>query len=90
MFAVVRAADLETRNAGEVTIVHQPSAGRVHVLNRTAADILEFCSVPVTAQAVAAFVCDRYEVAAGQASGDVDSIVATLASLGLLREAGVA
>lgn len=50
---------LEIRAAGDETLVHDPRAGRVHVLNATAGLVLTLCDGTRTRAAIAAALRER-------------------------------
>lgn len=52
-------AGLEIRPAGDETLVHDPAAGRVHVLNATAGLVLSLCDGTRTRAAIASALRER-------------------------------
>ena len=57
----------------------------VHVLNKTAAHIWEMCDGNCKPDAIAASLCERFDVTFEEASADVRDIVEKFKEIGLLK-----
>jgi Coenzyme PQQ synthesis protein D (PqqD) len=79
------AADLEYRTAGNDVIVHDPVHERVHVLNRTAAYVLQSCDGCRSAEAIAEELSARTGVPNARTFPDVQRALAEFRALELVR-----
>jgi pyrroloquinoline quinone biosynthesis protein D len=82
-----KADDLEIRTVGDEVLVHHVSAQKVHVLNRTAGQILELCDGQRTAADIVDSLCSATSADRDMVSRDVDGMLAEFAKLGLVRSA---
>jgi len=76
---------LEISIAGDEMLVHDPSNGKVHVLNATAGKVLELCDGSRTAAEIAVGVANAFMVETERVRPDIDSILAEFTNLGLLQ-----
>jgi Coenzyme PQQ synthesis protein D (PqqD) len=82
-----KADDLEIRAVGEEVLVHHVSAQKVHILNRTAGQILELCDGQRTREEIVESICAGTTADRATVSRDVDGMLAEFAKLGLVRQA---
>jgi Coenzyme PQQ synthesis protein D (PqqD) len=80
-----KADDLEIRAVGEEVLVHHASAQKVHILNRTAGQILELCDGKRTPDEIVESICSATNADRATVSRDVDGMLAEFAKLGLVR-----
>lgn len=80
-----KADDLEIRTVGEEVLVHHLSAQKVHILNRTAGEILELCDGQRSAGEIADSICGSTNADRSEVGRDVDSMLAEFAQLGLVH-----
>jgi PqqD family protein of HPr-rel-A system len=76
---------LEISVAGDEMLVHDPSNGKVHVLNATAGKVLELCDGSRTVAEIAVAVANAFMVDTERVRPDVDSILEDFTKLGLLQ-----
>ena len=76
---------LEISVAGDETLVHDPSNGKVHVLNATAGKVLELCDGTRTASEISVGVANAFMVDTDRVRADIDAIIADFTKLGLLQ-----
>ncbi|MDQ6930480.1 MAG: PqqD family protein [Candidatus Eremiobacteraeota bacterium] len=79
-----RCQELEFRKVGDETIVHDKTNEKIHVVNQTAADILEFCSKKSTAE-LADFMRGRYDIGNTDVEEDVREILDVFVEKGLVQ-----
>ena len=79
------AIDLEYRTAGNDVVVHDAVHERVHVLNKTAAYILQSCDGRRTARAIAADLSSRTGATNACTLPDVERMLGELRALELVR-----
>ncbi len=77
--------DLEYRLAGNDVVVHDPQHERVHVLNKTAAYILQSCDGRRAAQAIADDLSRRTGVPSARVLLDVERTLGEFRALELVR-----
>ena len=78
-----KADDLEIRTVGEEVLVHHVSAQKVHILNRTAGQILDLCDGRRTSQDIAESIAQATGADRDQVGRDVDGMLAEFEKLGL-------
>jgi hypothetical protein len=79
-----KADDLEIRTVGEEVLVHHVSAQKVHILNRTAGQILDLCDGRRTSQDIAESIAQATGADRAQVGRDVDGMLAEFEKLGLV------
>lgn len=79
-----KADDLEIRSVGEEVLVHHLSAQKVHILNRTAGQILELCDGQRTSADIVDSICKETSADRATVSRDVDGLLAEFRNLGLV------
>lgn len=73
------------REIGNETMLYNPEAGNVHIINKTAAFIWNLCNGCRSPGEMADLLHDAYEVAEDtDLAGDVEEILNSLADLGVL------
>jgi hypothetical protein len=77
----LRAQSLEVQEAGEDVLVHDPQRQKIHVLNASAAKVLQACDGRTSLQEIAERIAPQY---AARAYADVVRIVEEFRRLGLL------
>ena len=77
--------NLEIRVVGGEYLVHDQKNRKVHVLNMTAAKILELCDGSRSNDDIARLICDETHAEMEQVTGDVTAIVSQFAALNLVR-----
>ena len=82
---VSKVDDFIWRRIGDEVVVVKDGTLSVHVLNKTAAHIWEMCAGDLSVKAVAASLCERFEVPFEDAVADVEDIVGKLEQMGLLK-----
>jgi len=81
-----RAAEkLEIRVVGGESLVHDQTNGKVHVLNSTAAKILELCDGSRSSDDIARLISDETHADMQLVAGDVAAIIRQFENLGLVR-----
>ncbi len=75
---------LITRDVTEGVLVHDERTGKVHVLNRAAARVLDLCDGTRDLAAIAATLAREGDVSQERAEGDVATVLADFRRLGLL------
>lgn len=80
-----KADDLEIRTVGEEVLVYHVSAQKVHVLNRTAGQILELCDGQRTTADIVDSICKASDTDHATVSRDVEGMLSEFANLGLVR-----
>ena len=81
----LRSADLEWRTVDGEVILLDVRTSRYFAANRTAAALWPVLVKGATRDELAAQVAVRYDISAGQATADVDALVAQLTEQGLLE-----
>jgi Coenzyme PQQ synthesis protein D (PqqD) len=81
-----KADDLEIRAVGEEVLVHHVSAQKVHILNRTAGQILELCDGQRTPDEIVESICAATNADRATVKRDVDGMLSEFAKLGLVRQ----
>lgn len=76
-----RSEALKTQQAGRDVLVHDVQRGKIHVLNETAAKVLDACDGSTGVQEIAHRIAPQH---AAQAAQDVARILEEFRSLGLL------
>jgi PqqD family protein of HPr-rel-A system len=76
---------LEVRRAGNDVFVHDVSAGKIHVLNATAAKVLEACDGSMILESLVQSLCAQTGAPRERVEADVRSVLERFASLGLVR-----
>ena len=84
MIMYERAPRLEFRNVGDETLVHDMAQEKIHVLNRTAGDLLENCDRKTTIE-LAEFIRSRYDAAGTDVEADVREILDLFVEKGLVQ-----
>ena len=84
MAAPRKAGDLEIRTVGEEGLVHHPATQKVHILNRTAGQILEMCDGQTSQEQIVATICEQTGADKDTVSRDVAAMVAEFSTLGLV------
>jgi hypothetical protein len=79
------AVELEFRVAGNDVVVHDAASERVHVLNKTAAFILQACDGTRSPEAIAADLSASTGAPCAQTLPDVERALSTLRELHLVR-----
>ena len=79
-----RRPDVTAQQVGGDTILTDPVAGRSHVINATAWWIWDQLDGATTVDEIATRMAGRYAVDPARARGDVDRILGSFESLGLL------
>ncbi len=79
-----KAADLEIRTVGEEVLVHHPSTQKVHILNRTAGQILEMCNGETSEESIVSTICAETGADKEAVTRDVAAMVAEFLKLGLV------
>ncbi len=72
------------RKIGDEIVLLKNDGLAVHVLNKTAAHIWEKCDGKSDIDTIAASLCDRFEVTADEARGDILDTVQKLEGMGLV------
>jgi hypothetical protein len=83
-----KADDLEIRTVGDEVLVHHLSAQKVHILNKTAGDILALCDGQRSKEDIVTSICDATKADRAVVERDVDGLLAEFAKLGLVAKAG--
>ena len=76
--------NLEVRTAGNDVVVHDPAHGKVHVLNGTAAYVLQACDGKTSVDDIVTVLCDATGADRSLVSQDVQKILQGFASLNLI------
>ena len=79
-----KAGDLEIRAVGEEVLVHHPSTQKVHILNRTAGQILEMCDGDHSQAQIVSTICQETGADNAAVTRDVAAMVDEFAKLGLV------
>ena len=80
-----KAADLDIRTVGEEVLVHHPSTQKVHILNRTAGQILEMCDGERTQESIVDTICAETGADKDAVAKDVAALVGEFEKLGLIK-----
>ena len=80
------AEDLEFREVGTETLVHDKRNEKIHVVNQTAADVLKVCSGKTESE-VAEYLRSHYEIDGRDVEADVRDILGVLQERGLVKRA---
>lgn len=84
----IRTEDVIWRKIGDEIVVIKDDGLAVHVLNKTAAHIWEMCDGDSSPDAIAASLCERFDVTFEEAIGDVKDIVVKFGEIGILKKPG--
>ena len=79
-----KSPDLEIRTVGEEVLVHHPSTQKVHILNRTAGQILQMCNGETTQEQIVTVICAETGADKDAVSRDVAAMVEEFEKLGLV------
>ncbi len=79
-----KADDLDVRTVGDEVLVHHPAAQKVHILNRTAGQILELCDGARTPDDIVAVICKDTGAEPAVVAKDVAQILGDFQKLGLV------
>ena len=79
-----KAADLDIRTVGDEVLVHHPSAQKVHILNRTAGQILELCDGIRSQDEIVDSICRDTGAQRVLVSQDVAQMIGDFTKLGLV------
>ena len=79
-----KAGDLEVRTVGEEVLVHHPSTQKVHILNRTAGQILQMCNGETTQDQIVTVICTETGADKEAVARDVAAMVEEFEKLGLV------
>lgn len=79
-----KSADLEIRTVGEEVLVHHPSTQKVHILNRTAGQILQMCNGETTQEQIVSAICAETGAQPDAVTKDVAAMVEEFQKLGLI------
>ncbi len=79
-----KSGDLDIRTVGEEVLVHHPATQKVHILNRTAGQILEMCDGHNTQEQIVTTICDETGADRDAVARDVAAMVDEFAKLGLV------
>ena len=83
--SMVRAEDVIWRRIGDEIVVVKDDGLSVHLLNKTAAVIWEACADTCDPEKIATRLCERFAVSFFEAKDDVESTIAKLEKIGLLK-----
>ncbi|HXW50573.1 MAG TPA: PqqD family protein [Candidatus Acidoferrales bacterium] len=81
-----KADDLEIRTVGDEVLVHHLSAQKVHILNKTAGDILALCDGARSKADIVTSICAATKADQATVERDIDDLLAEFAKLGLVTE----
>lgn len=79
-----KAHDLDIKTVGDEVLVHHPSAQKVHILNRTAGQILELCNGRRTQADIVELICAETGADKHTVSADVKRLMQDFTQLGLV------
>lgn len=79
-----KSADLEIRTVGEEVLVHHPSTQKVHILNRTAGQILQLCNGETSQEEIVSTICADTGEDKATVSRDVAAMIEEFEKLGLV------
>lgn len=79
-----RRSDVTVQHVGGDIILHDGARGKAHVVNATAARILELCDGTATPDDIAASLALTYDVQAADLRADVERTIATFQQLQLV------
>jgi PqqD family protein of HPr-rel-A system len=79
-----RRSDVTVQHVGGDIILHDGARGRAHVVNATAARILELCDGTATSDEIAAALAATYGIDAAVARADVERTLAAFQQLQLV------
>ncbi|MDQ6767666.1 MAG: HPr-rel-A system PqqD family peptide chaperone [Candidatus Eremiobacteraeota bacterium] len=79
-----KAHDLDIRTVGDEVLVHHPAAQKVHILNRTAGQILEMCNGERTPEDIVASICSETSADKEAVARDVAAMLGEFSKLGLV------
>lgn len=85
-----KADDLEIRVVGDEVLVHHLSAQKVHILNKTAGDILTLCDGQRSREDIVTSICDATKADRATVERDVDGLLDEFGKLGLVAQSGEA
>ena len=78
-----RVGHLELRRAGDEMLVHDLANEKIHVLNQTAGDLLEYCT-RASSDDLVSFLRSRYEINGQDIDRDVREIMERFVEDGLV------
>lgn len=81
-----KADDLEIRTVGDEVLVHHLSAQKVHILNKTAGDILALCDGQRSEADIVTSICGATNADRATVERDVDALLEEFAKLGLVAK----
>lgn len=81
-----KADDLEIRTVGDEVLVHHLSAQKVHILNKTAGDILALCDGQRSKADIVTSICGATNADRATVERDVDALLEEFAKLGLVAK----
>jgi hypothetical protein len=79
--------DLDIRTVGEEVLVHDPSHEKVHILNRSAGQILELCTGDHTQEDIVMSICTQTGADKETVARDVAALLSEFSKLGLVTTA---
>jgi hypothetical protein len=79
------AEDLEFREVGSETLVHDKRNEKIHVVNQTAAELLHVCTGKTDGE-LAEYLRSRYDVEGRNVEEDVRDIFGVLLERGLVKQ----
>jgi PqqD family protein of HPr-rel-A system len=82
-----KAGDLDIRTVGEEVLVHDPSHEKVHILNRSAGQILELCTGEQTQEDLVTSICTQTGADKETVARDVAALLSEFSKLGLVTTA---
>jgi len=83
----LKPSDLDIRTVGEEVLVHDPSHEKVHILNRSAGQILELCTGEHTQEDIVASICAQTGADKETVARDVAGLLSEFNKLGLVTTA---
>jgi len=84
----LKAGDLEIRTVGDEVLVHHLSAQKVHILNKTAGDILALCDGQRNKADIVEAISSATSADRATVTADVDTLLEEFAKLGLVSQSG--
>jgi Coenzyme PQQ synthesis protein D (PqqD) len=79
-----KAGDLDIRTVGEEVLVHDPAHEKVHILNRSAGQILDMCTGEHSQEDIVASICTQTGADKATIARDVAALLAEFTKLGLI------
>jgi hypothetical protein len=83
---VIQVENLISRHIGDEMVVLKNNVDCVHILNKTAAAILELCDGERSINEIAERICDRFEVSFEEARADIEEMIGRLIQVGILTQ----